>query len=149
MKIRRVVSQYAEVVAETPATRAHYGQAGNSPEAIAAMLRPIVGDSPVENFAVVLLNGKHRVIGIAIVSVGTPTVALVHPREVFGPAVRMGAVSVIVAHNHPSGDPEPSREDHDVTQRLKQAGELLGIQLLDHIVIGLDSHVSLRARGLV
>ena len=74
------------------------------------------------------------------------TGSLVHPREFFGPAVRRGAAAVIAAHNHPSGDPEPSAEDVEVTRRLAEAGRLLGIPLVDHVVVGADRYVSLRSR---
>lgn len=94
----------------------------------------IVG--PIEVFGLLLLNGKHVPFAWCVVSQGTLTGSLVHPREVFGPALRLGAAAVVVVHNHPSGDPTPSREDRDVTRRLDQAGELLGVPLLDHVVIG-------------
>jgi DNA repair protein RadC len=94
------------------------------------------------------LDGRHSLICIEQVSVGTATASLIHPREVFGPALRHGACAVVVAHNHPSGDPEPSAEDRGVTERLHIAGEMLGVPLLDHIVIGQgDTFVSMRGRG--
>ncbi len=80
------------------------------------------------------LDGRHRPIADRIVSIGTATASLVHPREVFQPAVALGACGLIVAHNHPSQDPTPSAEDRDVTRRLAEAGQLLGIPLLDHVV---------------
>jgi DNA repair protein RadC len=93
------------------------------------------------------MNNRHRVIGWAVVSVGTVNSSLVHPREVFGPAIRMGSSAILLAHNHPSGDPEPSIEDKQVTKRLLEAGELLGVPVLDHIIIGSEgSYVSLRER---
>jgi len=112
-----------------------------------AILRKIIEDQPQEVFCALMLDGKHRVSGFVEVSRGTLTSSLVHPREVFGPAIRMGAASIIVAHNHPSGDPEPSTEDIAVTKRLRDAGEILGIQVLDHIIVGHDSFVSLHERG--
>lgn len=99
-----------------------------------------------ERFSVVLLDGKNRVLGIHIVSVGSLTAALVHPREVFKAAILANAASVILVHNHPSGDPEPSAEDRALTARLRQAGELLGITVLDHVVIGDGSYTSLAER---
>ena len=94
-----------------------------------------------------VLDGKHRLRGIQEVSRGTLTTSLVHPREVFFAAVSMKAAAVIVAHNHPSGDPEPSIEDLEVTRRLVEAGRILGIPLLDHVVLGDDERfVSLRDR---
>lgn len=89
-----------------------------------------------EMFVVLLLDGKNRALGFNTVSVGSLTAALVHPREVFKPAILANAASVVLVHNHPSGDPEPSQEDRAITERLKHAGDLLGIKVLDHVVIG-------------
>lgn len=99
-----------------------------------------------ETFHVLLLDGKHRLRRRQRISEGTLTSSLVHPREVFAPAVRERAAAVICVHNHPSGDPEPSREDLDVTQRLIEAGRLLGVPLLDHVVVGDQGYVSIRER---
>lgn len=106
-----------------------------------------LADRPTEEFWALLLDGKHRVLAWHQVSVGTLNMSLVHPREVFGAAVRLGAAAIAVAHNHPSGDPTPSREDLAVTKRLRDAGELLGIPLMDHVIIGEASNVSLREQG--
>ena len=89
-----------------------------------------------EEFVAVLLDGKNQVIGFNVVSVGSLTAALVHPREVFKPAILGNAAAIVLVHNHPSGDPEPSAEDRAITERLKQAGDLVGIRVLDHVVIG-------------
>ncbi|MEN8185487.1 MAG: DNA repair protein RadC, partial [Myxococcota bacterium] len=86
-----------------------------------------------ECFAVLLLDGRHRLVKEALISQGTLTASLVHPREVFRPALREAAAALVLVHNHPSGDPTPSREDRDVTARLARAGELLGIPVLDHV----------------
>jgi DNA repair protein RadC len=102
----------------------------------------------VEHFGVLSLDTKHRVIGWDVISVGTLDTALVHPREVFLTAVLHQASAVIVAHNHPSGDPTLSPEDIDIAARLKSCGELLGINVLDAIVIGDEGrYSSLRERG--
>lgn len=100
-----------------------------------------------EQFKVILLNAKNHVIDVESISEGTLSSALVHPREVFKPAIRRSAYAVIVAHNHPSGDPTPSREDCDVTKRLQAAGETLGIQLLDHVIVGDGVYYSFREQG--
>lgn len=89
-----------------------------------------------EAFAVLLLNARHRPIALHVVSVGTLNSTCVHPREVFRPAIAAGAASLILAHHHPSGDASPSPEDKRVTERMREVGELLGIQVLDHVVIG-------------
>ena len=89
-----------------------------------------------EVFAVVTLDTKNQITGIVEVTRGTLDASLVHPREVFAPAIAATASSIILAHNHPSGDPTPSREDISVTQRLTECGTLLGIDVLDHIIVG-------------
>jgi len=101
-----------------------------------------------EYFIALHLDGKNRVSCIDRISVGSLNQSIVHPREVYKTALLSSAAAVIVIHNHPSGDPTPSREDLEITRRLKEAGELLGIRLLDHIIIG-DSCVSFTERGLL
>jgi len=110
-------------------------------------LRPRLMHRDHEVFLVLALDARHRVIGVRQVAQGSATSVEVHPREVFGPLVREAAAAVIVAHNHPSGDPEPSEHDRQLTDRLRRAGELLGIPLLDHVVIGAAGYVSLAERG--
>jgi DNA repair protein RadC len=100
-----------------------------------------------ERFVVVYLDGRHRVLGEEMVSQGTLTASLVHPREVFRPALRASAAAVILVHNHPSGDPTPSAEDRAVTERLARAGEILGVRVLDHVVVAERGYVSLREDG--
>jgi DNA repair protein RadC len=89
-----------------------------------------------ERFLNLLLDGRHRTIGLDEVSVGTATASLVHPREIFKPVILANACGFILIHNHPSGDPNPSQEDRDITNRLKEAAALMGVPLLDHIVLG-------------
>lgn len=100
-----------------------------------------------EHFVGFYLNARHQLLARVLVSVGSLSASIVHPREVFTPAVAGSAAGVIVAHNHPSGDPEPSPEDLAVTRRLREAGELLGIELLDHLVVAERGYVSLKLRG--
>jgi DNA repair protein RadC len=100
-----------------------------------------------EVFYVLLLDGKNRVQGEVRVSEGSLTAALVHPREVFAPAIRATAAALVLVHNHPSGDPTPSAEDLAITQRLRQAGELVGIRVLDHVVIGRGRWASMAEDG--
>ena len=104
-------------------------------------------DAPHERFLVLLLDGRHRVLREVTASQGTLTASLVHPREVFRPALREAAAAVILVHNHPSGDPSPSREDREVTERLVQVGEILGIPVLDHVIVAERGYVSLREDG--
>jgi len=108
---------------------------------------PQLRDAPRERFLVLLLDGRHRVIRPVVASEGTLTASLVHPREVFAPALKEPAAAVVLVHNHPSGDPTPSREDREVTARLIAAGELLGIPVLDHVVVAEQGFVSLREEG--
>lgn len=100
-----------------------------------------------EAFAVVLLDAKLKPIGHYIVSTGTLNQSLVHPREVYKKAIIASANSVVLLHNHPSGDSYPSREDIQVTQILKEAGELIGIQVLDHLIVGDDNYHSFKEEG--
>jgi DNA repair protein RadC len=100
-----------------------------------------------EHFVGFYLNARNQLLARSLVSVGSLSASIVHPREVFEPAIVRGAAGVIVAHNHPSGDPEPSPEDIAVTRRLADAGTLLGIELLDHVVVAERGYVSLKARG--
>ena len=102
-----------------------------------------------EHFCVVLLDTKNKVMGVEEISVGSLNTSLVHPREVFRPAIRKACASVILIHNHPSGDPTPSREDLEVTRRLTEAGKLMGIEVLDHLVIGDGKFISFREKGLL
>ncbi|MHB1757151.1 MAG: RadC family protein [Leptospirillum sp.] len=104
-------------------------------------------DARRESFWALLLNQKHRLLKTEKISEGSLTMTLVHPREAFLPAVRESAAAVIFVHNHPSGDPEPSVDDYNLTVRLIECGELLGIRVVDHIVLGDHAFVSLRDRG--
>ncbi|MEW6724787.1 MAG: DNA repair protein RadC [Bacillota bacterium] len=101
-----------------------------------------------EHFQVVLLDTKNQVLGVQLVSIGGLASSIVHPREVFKEAIRRSAAAIILSHNHPSGDPTPSQDDIDVTRRLREAGKLLGIEVLDHIIIGDNRYMSLREKGL-
>ncbi|OGW65061.1 MAG: hypothetical protein A3H49_10250 [Nitrospirae bacterium RIFCSPLOWO2_02_FULL_62_14] len=108
---------------------------------------PLLRDLRHEVFKIVLLDAKHGIIKDATVSEGSLTLSIVHPREVFNPAVRESAAAVIFVHNHPSGDPGPSEEDRALTARLVAAGELLGIQVLDHLIIGDGRYTSFADQG--
>ena len=103
---------------------------------VAQIVRESVRHTKQESFFALLLDARHRVIGFRVVSTGGLQSAPVHPREVFGPAIREGAAAMVVAHNHPSGDPTPSDEDRRITERLREVGQLIGIELLDHVVVG-------------
>jgi DNA repair protein RadC len=102
-----------------------------------------------EVFILITLNIKNIVTGYFEVHRGTINTSLVHPREVFKRALLNNASDIMVAHNHPSGDPNPSKEDIQITERLKEAGNLLGINLLDHIIVGEDKYISLKEKGVL
>lgn len=125
------------------------GERFSSADAVYGHYHEQLRDHKKERFVAVLLDNKHRVIRDVVISEGSLTASIVHPREVFVPVVRESAAAVLFVHNHPSGDPEPSREDLDITQRLRQAGELMGVRVLDHVIIGSNRYVSLADRGLL
>ncbi len=115
-------------------------------EDIARIVRDTTRGSGRETFFVILLDARHRVLGVRPISTGDLCGAPVHPREVFLPAIRESAASIVVAHNHPSGDATPSDSDHGVTERLRDVGVLVGIELLDHVVVGASSYYSFADR---
>jgi DNA repair protein RadC len=131
----------AEAAAATPYFR--------TPAESARYLLPRYGARPVETFGLVALDARRRLKHEAVVSVGCLTSSLVHPREVFKEAVSARAAALLLFHNHPSGDPEPSAEDVAITHRLGSAGTLLGIEVLDHLVLGAGRFVSLKERGVL
>ena len=120
-----------------------------SPEDAAGLVMEEMRHFDREHFRAILLNTKNQVIGTDKVSVGTLNSSAVHPRELFRNAIKRGAASVILVHNHPSGDPAPSKEDMDITGRVKEAGNIIGIGVLDHIIIGDNKFTSFKANGLI
>lgn len=121
----------------------------DSPEAAAALLRPRLLDKKKEHFLALLLDNRRRLIRISPVAIGSLSATLVHPRELFKDAIAASAAAILVAHNHPSGDPEPSAHDVEITARLVEAGRLLGIEVVDHLIIGTGGMVSLRSAGVI
>jgi DNA repair protein RadC len=128
------------VLASAPAERTVI----DDPAVAAAVLSTELMWQTQERFAILLLDVKHRLLGTRIISIGTATETLAHPREIFREIIRQGGVRAIVAHNHPSGSLEPSPEDIALTRQLLQGGQLLGIPLLDHLILGNGSYSSLR-----
>ena len=124
------------------------GDSVKTPEAVATMARSLIGDSAQEHFYVFFLDAKNRVIGCSEIARGGMDMCLVDPRILFRTAILAGAASLIVAHNHPSGDASPSREDQELTRRLRQGAQLLGIGLLDHVVVTADDFESFAEAGL-
>lgn len=125
------------------------GQPMRSAEDVYHHFRENLGAEKRELFYVVLLNNKNRKIREVKISEGSLTASLVHPREVFNPVIRDSAAAVIFVHNHPSGDPAPSPEDIDITRRLKEVGEVMGVRVLDHVVIGRDRFFSFSDKGML
>ena len=119
-----------------------------SPEDVAVLVQPRLRDKKKEYFLALFLDTRNQLIKLAEISVGSLDTSIVHPREVFKEAIAASAASVIFAHNHPSGDTDPSGDDIKLTKRLAEAGELVGIEVLDHIIIGERNYLSLKGQGL-
>jgi DNA repair protein RadC len=119
------------------------------PEDAAKRLIPMLRDRDRESFLVLLLDAQNALRHVAEISTGTLNASLVHPREVFKRAVQSSAAAIIVAHNHPSGNPEPSREDIEITRQLTDSGKILGIPLQDHLIIAGSRFTSFAERGLI
>jgi DNA repair protein RadC len=120
-----------------------------SPRVLAEMLLPQYGSRSVEQFGVVLLDTKHRVLRTTVVTVGTVDASIVHPREIFREAASAGAAAIVLFHNHPSGDPEPSQDDVVLTRRIAAAGILMGIDVVDHVILADARYCSMREKGLL
>ncbi|WP_105617982.1 RadC family protein [Vallitalea okinawensis] len=120
----------------------------NSPSSVAAMYMSEMRYLKQEQFRLICLDTKNQIIADKIMTIGSVNASIVHPREIFIEAIRHGAVNLIMVHNHPSGDPTPSREDRLITKRVVECGELLGIKVLDHIIIGDGRYISLKEKGI-
>lgn len=120
-----------------------------SPKDLADLLSGEMNDLNQEVLKVVLLNTKNVIIGSKDIFKGSLNTSIVHPREIFKQAINKDSASIIICHNHPSGDPTPSKEDINITLRIKECGNIIGIQLLDHIIIGKNKFVSLKEQGLI
>lgn len=150
MKIRGVGKSTAAMLIALVELSRRYRAPKNHRIRFPADAYPLVShyaDRPQEHFISILLNGAHEVIDLEVVSIGLVNRTLVHPREVFAPAIEKRATAVVVAHNHPSGKTDPSAEDHEVTKRLSAAAETIGIRLLDHIVFSTDGYYSFLEHG--
>jgi DNA repair protein RadC len=120
-----------------------------SPQDAVDILMPYLRDEPQENFVAIFVNTKNEVLRTKSITTGTLDSSLITPRELFREAISMNSASVIIAHNHPSGDPTPSREDIATTKRICQTGEVIGIEVLDHLIIGDGRWLSLKTQGLM
>lgn len=120
----------------------------SSPKDAADFMRQLLRDDAREHFFALYLNGAHKVVSFSLVSLGSANAAPVHVREVFQPALIVGAVALVIGHNHPSNELNLSAEDKQVTEKLREAGQLIGIPLLDHVVFSRTDYVSFKERGL-
>lgn len=126
------------IASAKPIEKIHF----NCPQDVADFLMPRLRYAVKEQFVVILLNGKNKVIGTEVVSEGSLSNSIVHPREVFAPALFHHAAAIMVAHNHPSGDPKPSTEDREITKMLERSSKVLSIPLIDHVIIGDGTYYS-------
>jgi DNA repair protein RadC len=138
-----------EIARRLSSTQWRAGEPLRSAEEVFRHFHENLGREKREVFYVVLLNNKNKKIREVRISEGSLTASLVHPREVYNPVIRESAAAVIFVHNHPSGDPAPSPEDIEITRRLKEVGEVMGIRVLDHVVIGHGRYFSFSDRGLL
>lgn len=120
-----------------------------SPQDVVNLIMEEVRYLDREHFKALLLNTKNQILNVITVSIGSLNASIVHPRELFKDAIKVSAAAVVLVHNHPSGDPTPSREDVEVTKRLIEAGKIIGIDVLDHVVIGNGRWVSLKDKCLI
>jgi DNA repair protein RadC len=121
----------------------------DSPEVVSRQLSPLFEGLDREHFVVLALDARNRPIGCNTVSVGSLSASIVHPREIFKFAILANASSIILAHNHPSGDLSPSRDDIELTKRIVEAGTLMGIDVLDHLIVGGGEFLSMKEKGLM
>jgi len=126
-----------------------YGQKIESPKDVFSLLKNDLGDKKKEHFKILSLDSRNKLISVDDVSIGTINANLVHPREIFKTAIQHLAVSIILAHNHPSGDPEPSEDDLEITKRVVEAGKIIGIDVLDHIIITKTKFFSFKDKKLI
>ena len=118
-------------------------------EDVAKVVKPLIADTNKEFFITLYLNTKNGILRQEVISIGSLNSNTVHPREVFRTACIVSASGIIVAHNHPSGDPMPSREDIELTKRLVESGKMIGIEVLDHVIIGQDRNYSFKDAGML
>ena len=133
------------IASARPVDKIHF----SSPQDGAVYLMPRLRYAAKEQFLVILLNNKNRVLGMELVSEGSLSSSVVHPREVFKPAILQHAACVVLAHNHPSGDPQPSAQDKEITKMLAHAGAVLDVPVLDHLIIGDGTYYSFREEGAI
>lgn len=132
-----------------PASSPYDQYAVTGPASIVEALKGEIGEKKKEHFKCILLNTRNGIIAVTDISMGTVNASIVHPREVFHDAIRHSATSVVLVHNHPSGNPEPSREDLAITERLVEVGRIVGIDVVDHVILVREGYLSFREKGLI
>lgn len=135
MMVREIITRYGE-------TRIRPGERFQKSSQIYEHFRIRLGEAKQEAFYIVLLDNKHKVITEKVISLGTLNQSLVHPREVFAPAIEARAAAIVLIHNHPSGEPSPSNQDIEITKRLVEVGSVVGINVIDHVIVGTDRYYS-------
>lgn len=146
MAAKRISIVSCKLVKECPSIT--YAQRKiNHPEDAVSLVQSFLDNADREMMILLCLDRKGQPTTLQTISIGTLNSSLVHPREVFKAAILSNSASIILAHNHPSGDPSPSTEDIEITKRIKESGKILGIELLDHLIIGCNSHYSLKSNG--
>ncbi|MCK4339886.1 MAG: DNA repair protein RadC, partial [Candidatus Cloacimonetes bacterium] len=126
-----------------------FGEKIEGPESVFKLLRNEIGNKKKESFYILSLTTRNNLIGVDKVSTGTLSASLAHPREVFLPAIKNSSASVIIVHNHPSGDPQPSEDDLEITKRLVESGKILGIDVIDHIIVAKNNYFSFKDKRLI
>ena len=126
-----------------------FGEKIKKPETVFNLLKNEIGNKMKENFYILSLTTRNNLISVDKVSTGTLSASLAHPREVFLPAIKNSASTVIIVHNHPSGDTQPSEDDLEITKRLVEAGKILGVDVVDHIIVAKDNYFSFKDKGLL
>lgn len=148
-KFRTVVWRFEELKEPVPELVGKGAVVVSTPEALFTNYRFLFDGQVRERFVVFWLSSSNRILGLEIISEGTLNSSLVHPREVFRGAIVATAASIIVAHNHPSENPEPSQEDLSVTKQIVETGKVIGVPVLDHVIFAGDGFTSLAERGLL
>jgi DNA repair protein RadC len=143
------LARYAEVAADLDATAYLSRPTINDPDEAHQLVAPFLANADREHSVVIALDTKHRVLSVRLASIGTLDHTFMTPRDLYRDALLDNASAVLLAHNHPSGDPKPSKDDERITKRLSEAGRLIGVEMLDHIVVGMDGFRSLAREGIV
>ena len=146
LKLKGALELGKRVIAEKHSL---YGKNFSTSEDVSKYFSPLMCNLTKEVFKIVLLNSQNRMMKDVTISEGSLTASVVHPREVFKPAIRESAASIILVHNHPSGDVEPSRNDKEITKKLVSSGEIIGIDVLDHIIVGKSTYFSFCDSNLI